>query len=967
MLPQNQNDAAQDKWLAYTRHPLMDAYRDNLYKERYQLVVSISLKEQYGTSIAGVLLRVSDASGLDERVTDIEEFLFAVMRGDEQKVGAVTARFAIEDFTAPDAKILRFLDSFFRDGAPLRESGRLWLKNTAVAGLVPLIRDHRRVVMDGKPLVVSDIVLAPRIKGDMRDGALALSVELSGDSGPEHIVLAAEEVRTFGPDCPYILNGHIFHLTKPSFPELKKSYFSSPCVVPAEYFADFQARVVPTLKRDFSLALPDMNADTVRESFPVQPLVFLNYDGKTVSATIKYKYGKCIIEPYAKGAETEPEKLIYRDREKEAFFASTLARYLDKSGEYMFTTDDDERIFNLTYRMLPELQEKGWTFYYGEAFRKLRFNVKPPRMNVSITKDIDFFEVAFSIDGITDLPDIATLVKSVKEGKEYIRLQNGSFVPIDKEVIGYIAKMMTDTPMQREDKNSYLLPLFSAPYFVEEMEKSTGVTMDIAPSAHETLKVIKNPVYDETGPEHIVGSLRPYQEDGYRWLRKLAAMKLSGVLADDMGLGKSFQTIASLVKEKETGATAPSLIVCPTSCVLNWHLEFSKFAPQMTVTVIQGDTDTRERRIHALVHHDIGITSYAALRRDVKRYNGVALNYIILDEAQHIKNANTQNAKAAKALASAKRLVLTGTPMENGIGELWSIFDFLMPGFFPRHREFADRYEAPILAGDEVALTGLKRRIAPFILRRLKKDVLKDLPPKMTNVSYCDLTNDQKELYLSILDAARIEIFDAVKKKGFKNARIEIFSALTRLRQVCCHPLLLDVSKRGASNTSGKYRMFMELIDEVLDGGHNVIVFSQFTKMLAIIREAFKRRGIGHLYLDGATKDRMDLVNRFNAGEAPVFLLSLKAAGTGLTLTKADTVIHFDPWWNPMVEDQATDRAYRIGQTRAVTNYKLVTKGTIEEKIIMLQEKKRTLVDSIIGEGGMGGKLNWDDIKEIIR
>lgn len=955
------------QWLYYTRHPLTDAYRDNLYRDRYRLTVQLSVRDGIPAQL-GVSLKVhEDASGFEARVNDLEQFLFSVVVGEEQAIGDEKRVIEIEDLTALDARIVRFLDGIYRAGSHRAESHRLWLSDERAADCIRLIRDHRYAMLEGKPASVSDDVLAPVITGtENADGSLAVVPGLSPVEESADVPADLSSVSTFGVLCPFVLAARTFYLTEPSYAKFINQYFATPCVIPASYRADFYARVVPALKKLYRLTLPD-HADTPT-AFPVSPLVFLDYDGTTVRATIKFKYGKTIIEPYAPLSKMPPEvKHIYRDREKEEFFCITLGRYLDRSGEYTFSTNDDEKIFTLSYKMLPSLQEKGWTFFYSEAFKSLRVNVKPPKLAVSITKDIDFFEVNFSLDGVKELTDISSLMANVRAGKEYIRLQTGSFMPVDKEVLSYIAKLMNTESLAPGSGSSYLLPLFNAPHFVEELEKHAGVSLDVAPKAKDSIGTMRSQEYDENPPIGITGTFRPYQLAGYQWLRKLSAMKLSGVLADDMGLGKSFQTIASVLKEKEQGASAPSLIVCPTSCVLNWYMELKKFAPSLSVTVIQGNTDRREKRIRALPNSDVGITSYASIRRDVSRYEGMKLTYVILDEAQHIKNANTQNAKAAKAIASEKRLVLTGTPMENSVSELWSIFDFLMPGFFPRHSEFVTQYEAPILSENNTeALDALKRKIAPFILRRLKRDVLPDLPPKLTSVAYCDLTKDQKELYLSILDAARIEIFDAVKKKGFKNAKIEIFSALTRLRQVSCHPLLLDITKRGASHTSGKFKLFMELIDEVLDGGHRVIVFSQFTKMLKIIREAFNRRGIGHLYLDGATLNRMDLVNRFNAGEAPIFLLSLRAAGTGLTLTAADTVMHFDPWWNPMVEDQATDRAYRIGQTRTVTTYKLVTKGTIEEKILLLQDKKRALIDSVIDKGGGPGRLSWDDVKSLI-
>ena len=376
------------------------------------------------------------------------------------------------------------------------------------------------------------------------------------------------------------------------------------------------------------------------------------------------------------------------------------------------------------------------------------------------------------------------------------------------------------------------------------------------------------------------------------------------------------------------------------------------------------------KRIKAVNNYDIAIVSYSTLRRDIKFLSEKEFNYVVLDEAQHIKNANTQNAKTVKSLKSQKRLALSGTPIENSISEMWSMFDFLMPGFLGKHKDFLEDYEAPIISGNEdstEALENLKNRIAPFILRRLKNDVLKDLPPKHTVINYCDLTKEQKELYMSILEAARIEIFETVKRKGFAQSHIEIFSALTRLRQVCCHPRLLHSDLRKDIRSSGKFNLFIEMIREAIAGGHSILVFSSFTKMLNIMREALKKLNIDYLYLDGKTKDRMPLIHKFNNGEAPIFLLSLKAAGTGLTLTQADTVIHYDLWWNPAVENQATDRAYRIGQKRAVTNYKLITRGTIEEKILELQNKKKKLIDNVVGDCVNDiNKLSWDEVKNLI-
>lgn len=972
------------RWLYYTRAPLTDSYRDNLYKEYYSVAVHISFRGNDNDKMLGVGLSFIDNSfKWQAKISNLESFLFSVVSGEMQVINSNEITIEPEDLCATDAKLVRFLDSVFREGEHHYENSKLWLKNSAAEDFITLAAEHENVFAEGKPAQIIQHKLKTFIKGVINEeGALQLNARLDFDgfvnkyegASAKRIEADYSKIITFGKDCSYIFYRNGFYPTAPSFPKTQRDYFSSPVLIEAKYMKDFYARVLPSLRKDFSVELPDIfPVDDGLQVFPANAVVFLDYDGRSVFATIRYKYGKYSVDPYTGEISSSSVDIanirLYRDEEKEEFFCKTLERYLDRSGDYSFETSDDEKIFYLSYKALPMLQDKGWTFFYSEAFRSLKINVKPPAMKVKLTSDINFFEIAFTFEGVEEAVDVSELMKEDATPKEYIRLQNGSFVPVDLEVMDCIAKLFNETSSERGSDDSYLLPLFNAPYLVDELEKSTGVELEISANAQHTLRDIKRVEYDDELPKDLQGTPRPYQLTGYNWLRKLANMNLHGILADDMGLGKSFQTIATILREKELGAESPSLIVCPTSCVFNWYMEIEKFAPSLNCAVVQGKQDKRNEIIRTLSNYDVAVTSYSSLRRDVKRYQQITFNYIILDEAQHIKNANTQNAKAAKAMNSLKRLVLTGTPMENSISELWSIFDFLMPGFFPKHKVFSEKYEAPILSdGSEEALAGLKKKIAPFILRRLKKDVLKDLPPKNTSVIYCEPTPSQKELYISILEAARLEIFDAVKRKGFNNAKIEIFSALTRLRQVCCHPKLLEMKQRGEANSSGKFNLFMEMIHETIDGGHNVIVFSQFTRMLKLIKSALDKKGIPHLYLDGATSDRMDLVNRFNAGEAPIFLLSLKAAGTGLTLTKADTVMHFDLWWNPAVEDQATDRAYRMGQKREVTNYKLVTKGTIEEKILALQERKRELIDSVIGENGASaGKISWEEVQSLLQ
>ena len=457
---------------------------------------------------------------------------------------------------------------------------------------------------------------------------------------------------------------------------------------------------------------------------------------------------------------------------------------------------------------------------------------------------------------------------------------------------------------------------------------------------------------DFTVPDEIQAELRPYQITGYKWLRTLAEHDLGGILADDMGLGKTLQSIvfmaSILLEEKEKGNSKPHfLIICPTSLTYNWLDEIENFAPFIRASVVSGTPQERKEAIEKYEDFDALITSYPLIRRDISSYLDINFNTVFIDEAQFIKNDSSLNAKSVKRLNAKHKFALTGTPIENSLSELWSIFDFIMPGYLHSHLKFVEYYEKPILREDKDALEDLHQHISPFILRRMKKDVLTELPDKYESKMLTDLSEEQKKVYLSYLANIRNDIHNELSEGGLDKSRMKILAALTRLRQICCHPSTFLDNYQGGS---GKLDLLMELIPEAIANDHRILVFSQFTSMLRIIEEELKDMNISYFYLEGSTptEERNDMVKRFNSGEGKVFLISLKAGGTGLNLVGADTVIHYDPWWNPAVEEQATDRVYRIGQQNKVHVLKLITKGTIEEKIFKLQRKKKELSDSII-------------------
>jgi len=466
-------------------------------------------------------------------------------------------------------------------------------------------------------------------------------------------------------------------------------------------------------------------------------------------------------------------------------------------------------------------------------------------------------------------------------------------------------------------------------------------------------------------PQVVTATLRPYQAEGLSWLQRLRVLGVGGVLADDMGLGKTLQTIALLAGEKQAGrATGPSLLLMPTSLVGNWQREIAKFAPSLRVTALHGPK--RRSLWPSAMKSDVVLTTYPLLLRDLQLYQNQRFYYLVLDEAQVIKNRRSLVTRAALSLDAEHRLCLTGTPIENSLEELWSIFEFLMPGFLGSAEQFRNRFrQGADLEESADELAALRARVAPFVLRRMKEQVARDLPPKTEIVRPVEITGEQRELYENIRIAAHTQVRRAIQKLGIARSTIPILDALMKLRQVCCDPRLVPVDAARGVRRSAKYDRFFELLGQQLEKGRRVLVFSQFTRMLALLSEGMRERSIRHVALTGSTVHRQRPIDEFSEGKAEVFLISLKAGGTGLNLTSADTVIHYDPWWNPAAQAQATDRAYRIGQTRPVFVYSLIVAGSVEERMLALQQRKRNLAEAIIGSQRDGPPISADDLDRL--
>ena len=471
------------------------------------------------------------------------------------------------------------------------------------------------------------------------------------------------------------------------------------------------------------------------------------------------------------------------------------------------------------------------------------------------------------------------------------------------------------------------------------------------------------PVRPATGLRAV---LRPYQQEGLEWLQHMRQNDRGGVLADDMGLGKTLQTISHLAVEKESGRMErPALIVVPKSLLDNWVREIRKFAPFLRTVALHG---AGRHALYERVHRaHVIVTTYPTLVRDLERFLEMEFHLVVLDEAQTIKNAQSQVSSCVNLLRSTHRLCLTGTPVENNLSELWSLFNFLMPGFLGSRQDFRSRYQVPIERDrNEIRLLQLRRRVAPFILRRMKSTVAKDLPPKTELVRPIDICDDQRDLYESIRIAAHGQVRKVIKQKGLAGSAVAILDALMKLRQVCCDPRLVASPAARIVRSSAKFDFLMETVQLQLSQGHRILIFSQFTKMLGLIGQGLKERDIGYVELTGATQNRQAKCDDFESGKAHVFLISLKAGGTGLNLTSADTVIHYDPWWNPAAQAQATDRAYRIGQKRPVFVYNLIVAGSVEAKMLQLQQQKRYLADTILGNQSLGA-LSEHEVDELFQ
>lgn len=697
-----------------------------------------------------------------------------------------------------------------------------------------------------------------------------------------------------------------------------------------------------------------------------KPTVVMTLDWieNTINTRIQLEYNGCLVKDEKQLNVDIGGKFVERCLEEEAQLKRQILLWgfeQDGDDESRYQLVDIQHIGNFINITLPELDE-NWKVYYSPKFRSRALftpTVNLEAQTVDENRQWVDLELKFSVDSgqTTHWQD---LLNSINNEEDYIQLEDGSIAKIDDS----IKKILSRLPEHQVSQDGHLrfsryMSIFMKNLLGNKLTTAEWTQLEdtIVHAADNTPKYLNANLKD---------TLRQYQKDGVAWVQAMHKVGFNCVLADEMGLGKTIQALSFLSAAKKQGQIKEqALVVCPKSLIENWASEAHKFTPELKVMVIHGNE--REGFFEKIHNYDLVITSYSLLRRDVEYYQSHNFDVMILDEAQNIKNHRSQTSQACRSINAYFKFILSGTPVENSINDIWSLFDFLLPGLLGNQRQFRQKF----LPSDEQLKrekqTDLAAKIKPFILRRLKDNLLEQLPPKQEQVIYCELNDDQKALYAAVHGQARA--FLDQNKGALKKKHFDVLAVIMKLRQICCFPQLLPELKEQPEQapSSAKMELLREIILESIDSKHRMLLFSQFTSALSIIRQWLDTQNIPYEYLDGATQNRLDKVNKFNESDTPIFLLSLKAGGTGLNLTGADTVIHFDQWWNPMVEDQATDRVHRIGQTKSVTSIKLVARNTIEEKILALQDQKRQIFQDLFdGAPEKLGDLSEQDLEFLL-
>ncbi len=722
--------------------------------------------------------------------------------------------------------------------------------------------------------------------------------------------------------------------------------------------SEFYYTILPRLRECANIH--EENTELIEAYLPpeVAFVFYLDAERGNITCAVKATYGEkeCQVMDWLDGSAP---KESFRDGNRECEAIHSVLKYfplIDNELKVFHCGKNDDSIYQVLNSGIEELVQLG-EVQSTDRFRRLRIR-RQAKVSVGVSLKSDIMDLSISSEELSQ-EELLDILFSYQRKKKYYRLKNGDFLQMEDDSFSELASMLEAMHISPKEfaKGKMQVPLYRALYLDKMLEQSEGLYATRDKRFKKLVKDFKTVGDSDFDVPLSLGTvMRNYQNFGYKWMRTLENCGFGGVLADDMGLGKTLQMISVLLASREEGNQRTSLIVTPASLVYNWQEEFARFAPELSVCPVVGTQGERRDLIRSYQKWDVLVTSYDLLKRDIAEYEGAEFYYQVIDEAQYIKNHTTAAAKSVKVIRSRVRFALTGTPIENRLSELWSIFDYLMPGFLYGYDTFKHEFETPIAKyKDEDAIKRLRRMVSPFILRRLKKDVLRDLPDKVEETRYAKMEKKQQQIYDGQVVHMR-EMLNSQNEENFQKNKLQILAELTKIRQICCDPSLLLENYDGES---AKREACMDLIQSAIAGEHKMLVFSQFTSMLELLEKDLQREGIGYYKITGSTpkKQRLEMVREFNEDDTPVFLISLKAGGVGLNLVGADIVIHYDPWWNLAVQNQATDRVHRIGQTKMVSVYRLIVKGSIEEKILHMQEAKKDLADAIL-QGETGGIVN---------
>ncbi len=843
-------------------------------------------------------------------------------------------------------------------------AGMLVLPREKMLPFLAALQGHPRVTFGKTTAVhISAKPLLPRLDVTPDpQGRVLLHVEWAAGT---HLFLAGER-------GVWSLKGTVFAPVSPGLPTAYLDLLRRDIMLPQEQAGAFLATELPALRPFFEVSGERAFAGAAASQLVPEAGTFsLSLEGSLnhLTARLQRVYSKRVVtlgvtspaENWALPDPADPARIFCRNLEAERMALAELTRFgfagPDATGHYVLR--GERAILTFFGEGYPALAAQ-WEVSLGPRFTHVTEGIEriTPRVEI-LRSGEEWFDLQFDLStGSGERFSAAEVQRLLQLGQNHLRLKSGKVAVFNAALLDDFQSVLRDCNPQQQTPGSYRIAKAHAGY-LEAAAAEAGFALQAGASWRQWAQSQQGKAaLEPVALGDLEPVLRNYQKHGVSWLSFLSSNGLGGILADDMGLGKTLQALAFLRTQP-----GPSLVVCPSSLIFNWQREAEKFTPERKVLLLEGPQ--RARRFAEIPKADLVVTSYPLLRRDAVHYRGFAFSSIFLDEAQHIKNPDTQNAQAAGMLRAQHRFILTGTPVENSVRDIWSLMHFVMPGYLGDRDDFRERYEIPLSRGNDPETLGrLAKRLRPFLLRRRKREVAGDLPQKLENVAYCELTQAQKEVYTALLQGARAQIDTAAGEKNQGKARMLMLTALLRLRQASCDLRLLG---EEIKHPSGKVELFHELLEEAVDGGHRVLVFSQFVSMLTLLRRELEGEGMAVCYLDGQTRDRAAEVDRFQNGDAPVFLISLKAGGTGLNLTAADTVIHFDPWWNPAVEAQATDRAHRIGQKNVVTAYKLIARGTVEEKILHLQRKKRAMIDAAIeNEEPLMEGLTMEEIRGLL-